>query len=205
MFKFSVLVPYLPLLESAVWVTLKFTFFSTFLGFIGGFFLALITLFAAFPYPFVPIQLTLISALTIGVPSFFLALEPNHDLVKGKFLHNVLRRAFPGGLTAIFVILFAELFVYTFDLTLAELSTICVILMAVNGLMVIYYAARPLDAKRLVLLVAIPLPGTGAWTGALIAAFLNIRLRHALPAITLGLLIAGSLVTLMTLGLIHLL
>ncbi|MFR3921128.1 MAG: hypothetical protein ACLTYN_03255 [Dysosmobacter welbionis] len=88
------------------------------------------------------------------MPSFFLALEPNHDLVKGKFLHNVLRRAFPGGLTAIFVILFAELFVYTFDLTLAELSTICVILMAVNGLMVIYYAARPLDAKRLVLLVA---------------------------------------------------
>ena len=57
----------------------------------------------------------------------------------------------------------------------------------------------------LVVLVGIPLPGTGAWTGALIAAFLNIRLRHALPAITLGLLIAGSLVTLMTLGLIHLL
>ena len=119
-----------------------------------SFFLALITLFAAFPYPFVPIQLTLISALTIGVPSFFLALEPNHDLVKGKFLHNVLRRAFPGGLTAIFVILFAELFVYTFDLTLDELSTICVILMAVNGLMVIYYAARPLDLKRIILLAA---------------------------------------------------
>ena len=57
----------------------------------------------------------------------------------------------------------------------------------------------------LLILVAVPLPGTGAWTGALIAAFLNIRLRHALPAITLGLLIAGSLVTLMTLGLIHLL
>ena len=119
-----------------------------------SFFLALITLFAAFPYPFVPIQLTLISALTIGVPSFFLALEPNHDLVKGKFLRNVLRRACPGGLTAIFVILFAELFVYTFDLTLEELSTICVILMAVNGLTVIYYAARPLDLKRTILLAA---------------------------------------------------
>ena len=118
-----------------------------------SFFLAIITLFAAFPYPFVPIQLTLISTLTIGVPSFFLALEPNHDLVKGKFLHNVFRRAFPGGLTAIFVILFAELFVYTFDLTLDELSTICVVLMAINGLMVIYYAARPLDWKRMALLV----------------------------------------------------
>ena len=64
---------------------------------------------------------------------------------------------------------------------------------------------RRYQSLGLWLFVAIPLPGTGAWTGALIAAFLNIRLRHALPAITLGLLIAGSLVTLMTLGLIHLL
>ena len=57
----------------------------------------------------------------------------------------------------------------------------------------------------LTLFVAVPLPGTGAWTGALVAAFLDIRLRHALPAITLGVLIAGSIVTLMTLGVIHLL
>jgi len=117
-----------------------------------SFFLAIITLFADFPYPFVPIQLTLISTLTIGIPSFFLALEPNHDLVQGKFLHNVLRRAFPGGLTAIIVILFAELFVYTFGLKLPELSTICVILMAINGLTVIYYAARPLNLPRAILL-----------------------------------------------------
>lgn len=119
-----------------------------------SFFLAIITLFANFPYPFVPIQLTLISTLTIGIPSFFLALEPNHDLVRGKFMHNVLRRAFPGGLTAIIVILFAELFTFTFGLKLAELSTICVVLMAVNGLMVIYYAARPLNFPRTVLLVS---------------------------------------------------
>ena len=65
----------------------------------------------------------------------------------------MLRRALPGGLTAIIVILFAELFVYTFGLTLAELSTICVVLMAVNGLTVIYYAARPLDLKHILLLV----------------------------------------------------
>ncbi len=119
-----------------------------------SFFLALITLFASFPYPFVPIQLTLVSALTIGIPSFFLALEPNHELVRGKFLRNVLRRAFPGGLTAIFVILFAELFVYALKMSVAELSAICVILMAINGLMVIYYAARPLDLKRRLLIAA---------------------------------------------------
>lgn len=120
-----------------------------------SFFLAIITLFAAFPYPFVPIQLTLLSALTIGVPSFFLALEPNHDLVHGKFMHNVLRRALPGGLTDIIVILFAELFIFTFGLTLQELSTICVILMAINGLTVLYYAGRPINGPRLGLLLSV--------------------------------------------------
>lgn len=47
----------------------------------------------------------------------------------------------------------------------------------------------------LVILVAIPLPGTGAWTGALIAALLGIRLKAAFPAIVLGVLIAGFIVT----------
>jgi ABC-type amino acid transport system permease subunit len=44
MLKFSVLEPYMPLLASAVWITLKFTFLSTFLGFLGGFVLALISI-----------------------------------------------------------------------------------------------------------------------------------------------------------------
>lgn len=56
----------------------------------------------------------------------------------------------------------------------------------------------------LVILVAIPLPGTGAWTGALVAALLDIRLRNALPAIFAGLLIAGGIITVLTLGLVHL-
>lgn len=44
MLDFSVLEPYIPLLATAVWITLKFTFFSTIMGFFGGFILALITL-----------------------------------------------------------------------------------------------------------------------------------------------------------------
>lgn len=47
----------------------------------------------------------------------------------------------------------------------------------------------------LFVLVAIPLPGTGAWTGALVAACLDIRLRRAFPAIALGVLVAGLLVS----------
>jgi len=52
----------------------------------------------------------------------------------------------------------------------------------------------------LVLLVAIPLPGTGAWTGALVAALMNMRLRNAVPSIFLGVVIAGILVTGLTFG-----
>ena len=54
----------------------------------------------------------------------------------------------------------------------------------------------------LLLFVAIPLPGTGAWTGALVAAFLDMRLRSAVPAIFLGVVIAGILVSLVTGGVI---
>lgn len=52
----------------------------------------------------------------------------------------------------------------------------------------------------LMLLVAIPLPGTGAWTGALIAALMDMRLRNAIPSIFLGVVIAGVLVTGLTFG-----
>lgn len=56
----------------------------------------------------------------------------------------------------------------------------------------------------LVILVAIPLPGTGAWTGALVASVLDIRMRNAVPAIFLGLVIAGMLITFLTMGVIRL-
>ena len=56
----------------------------------------------------------------------------------------------------------------------------------------------------LVVLVGIPLPGTGAWTGALVAALLDIRMRHALPAILLGLVFAGAITTAVTMGIISL-
>lgn len=52
----------------------------------------------------------------------------------------------------------------------------------------------------LIILVAIPLPGTGAWTGALVATVLDIRMRRALPAITIGVVIAGILVSVITYG-----
>ena len=52
----------------------------------------------------------------------------------------------------------------------------------------------------LLILVAIPLPGTGAWTGAMVAAFLDIRLKRAVPAIFLGVCIAAAIMTVLTFG-----
>lgn len=56
----------------------------------------------------------------------------------------------------------------------------------------------------LAIFVAIPLPGTGAWTGAFLAAFLNMAFKKALPAITIGVLIAGCIMTAASYGLIGL-
>ena len=56
----------------------------------------------------------------------------------------------------------------------------------------------------LVLLVAIPLPGTGAWTGALVADVLDIRMKTALPAIAVGVVIAGCITTAVTCGVVSL-
>lgn len=53
--------------------------------------------------------------------------------------------------------------------------------------------------------VAIPLPGTGAWTGALIADLLDIRIKHSLPVIALGVFVAGIIVSILSYGLLGLL
>ena len=52
----------------------------------------------------------------------------------------------------------------------------------------------------LMILVAIPLPGTGAWTGALVAAMLDMQLKRAFPAIATGVVVAGLIVTIATYG-----
>ena len=55
----------------------------------------------------------------------------------------------------------------------------------------------------LLIFVGIPLPGTGAWTGALIAALLNMHMKQALPCVFLGVLMAAAIITALTFGVIH--
>ena len=110
--------------------------------------LSLITLFTDWPYPLMPLHLSVISALTIGVPSFFLAMEPNYERFSGHFLRGVLRRAFPGGLTNIFVVLMAQGFRAVFDLSAGQTATICAALLGTVGLLVLFQTCKPFDRFR---------------------------------------------------------
>ena len=111
-------------------------------------FLSGISLFTDWPYPLQPLHLTLISSLTIGIPSFFLAMEPNYDRVSGHFLRGVLRRAFPGGLTNVFAVLLCQAFMAVFDLPAEPIATVCAGILAVVGMMVLFQVCKPFDTFR---------------------------------------------------------
>ena len=113
--------------------------------------LALVCVFMP-PFPLLPIQMSLVSTAIIGVPSFALALEPNRELVRGRFLTNVLARSFPAS-AAIAGGLFAMLVVQRgLGGGFEEVSTCCMLLTAAVGIMLIYRIAQPLNALRIALL-----------------------------------------------------
>ena len=117
-------------------------------------FLSGISLFTDWPYPLQPMHLTLISSLTIGIPSFFLAMEPNYDRVSGHFLRGVLRRAFPGGLTNVFAVLLCQAFMAVFDLPAEPIATVCAGILAVVGMMVLFQVCKPFDTFRKIIWVS---------------------------------------------------
>lgn len=115
---------------------------------IYAFVLALITCCNGTPFPMLPLHVDFISLFTIGIPSFFLALEPNYERVEGRFISGVLRKAFPGGLTNVFVGVMALAYMSVFNLTFEQISTICAALLAIVGLEVLYEVSRPVKKFR---------------------------------------------------------
>lgn len=110
--------------------------------------LSILTLIMLQRYPFEPIQLTLISSLTIGIPSFFLALEENHTRIEGNFLLNVLGRAFPGALCVVLGILYVNVLSCFIPISHEAMSTMCVLLTGANGIIVLYRVCYPFTYKR---------------------------------------------------------
>ena len=120
---------------------------------IFSFVMTLLLMFIHMPFPIQPIQLSLISSLTIGLPSFFLALEPNYSRVSGKFMVNVIRRAMPGGLTNIILVLLSGFFVSLFKLPESDLNTISVWIIATVGFVTLFYVSKPFSKLRIIIFV----------------------------------------------------
>ncbi len=118
---------------------------------IYSFILSFLFLFIEMSYPFIPIQLTLASVVTIGIPSFILALEPNHDRVKGNFLKNVLKKATPPALTIVLNIMIITIIGSIFHLDYNTISTLCLTLTAYTSFILLYKICQPFNIIRLVL------------------------------------------------------
>ena len=110
--------------------------------------LAICFLFISLPYPFVPIQLTLISVTTIGIPSFILALEPNEKRVKKHFFFNIISKSIPTAVTIVESILMVLLCGSIFHITKGQLSTICVLTMGFISFILLFRLCYPLNLLR---------------------------------------------------------
>ena len=147
--------------------------------------LALLFLFLPMRYPFVPIHLTLISALTIGYPSFVLALEPNHDRIRGSFIKNVVSRSVPTAATILTGVVSVMLVGPCFGLTEGQVSTVCVMLAAFTGLLLIFKLCTPFNLLRRLLF--------GSICAALLLCFLFFQSFFSLTAFSTPLLLAGAI------------
>jgi cation-transporting ATPase E len=116
--------------------------------------LALAVGMAGLAFPFLPRHLTLISSLTIGIPGFFLALEPNTQRSRPGFVRRTLAFAVPAGLAAALGTLAAYQVADVADVPQGEARTTATLALAGLGLVVLALAARPLSRPRRVLLVA---------------------------------------------------
>ncbi len=105
------------------------------------------------PYPFEPIQMTLINFFCIGAPGFVLGLEPNNARVKGSFLTNVLKRALPASLAVIMAAALDIFVARVFGFNQLTLSTMCLLTSCAASVSLIWRISQPLTPLRVVLFV----------------------------------------------------
>ena len=107
--------------------------------------LALFSIVSVISFPLQPSQLTLISVFNIGIPGFFLAMEPNDKPVSGTFFSKVIIRAMPAALTNFFVISMLVVFGRVFQVSSTDISVASTFLMAIVGFMILFYMTRPMN------------------------------------------------------------
>lgn len=99
-------------------------------------------------YFYLPIHLSLITTCTISIPSFVLALEPNHNRVRGKFMLKVVGKSVPAALTVVFNVVMIVLFRNQFNLDSDLTSTLIVIMTGTTGFIFLSRLCRPFNWFR---------------------------------------------------------
>ncbi len=100
-------------------------------------------------YPLEPSQISLISMFTIGIPGFFLALEPNKTRIQGHFITNVLLKALPAGLTDVIAVGALVICGQVFRLPGKDVATAATLLLAIVGFMILYKICQPMNKLRI--------------------------------------------------------
>ncbi len=117
--------------------------------------LAVLFLFMQEKYPFVPIQMSLISTITIGVPSFILALEPNKERIQGVFLRNVIKKALPTGLAVVLNIFAITCLNKLGVIPKEQFSSLCIIATGTCGILLLFTLAKTRKSEETKLPISI--------------------------------------------------
>lgn len=157
---------------------------------------AVLSIIFALSYPLVPSQVSLVSLFGIGVPAFLLSQAPNHDLIRGRFVSNILQRSIPGGLTDFILVGAMVILGLIFNLPLPEVSTCATILLAVVSMQMIYRVTKkPFNwYKRAIIILCIS--GT-------IFCFAFLSWLFSLSAISIQSIAIVSILALLSFPLLH--
>ncbi|MBO4937285.1 MAG: HAD-IC family P-type ATPase, partial [Clostridia bacterium] len=115
--------------------------------------MSIFVLIARKNYPFSPIQFFLLELFVIGIPSFFLALQPNNKIIEGKFLANVMKTSLPAGFTMALCVV--AIYIYQSCVGLAEVSlqTMGSIAVSAFGAIALFRFCKPFNAYKTILYI----------------------------------------------------
>lgn len=153
--------------------------------------LAIVFIFLNREYPFVPIQLTLTSVCTIGIPSFFLAIQPNKNRIGGNFIKNVLSKAFPSAMTIVINIIMIMMISSVFHFTPEQTSTLCVAMNAFVGFRLLYQLCLPFNLFKRILFGSMIL--LLVLQAIFLRSFYSLTVLNIPMMITVGVLVCFSL------------
>jgi len=113
--------------------------------------MSILTICFGITYPLKPSQISLISLFTIGLPALVLSQMPNQDMIRGKFMTNILLKAFPAGITDTIIVAAMVFFGNAYNVDQSDIATASTILLCIVGLMILFEISRPMNVYKMTL------------------------------------------------------